>query len=111
MWEYPGQNTDSYRGGDKTADNMRRGGSEYLENGSFVRLQSVRLGYQLPAKLSNRIAMQTLNLYIYGNNLLTWTDYTGFDPEVAQNSVLKPGNDTGRYPRRREVGVGLNISF
>jgi TonB-dependent starch-binding outer membrane protein SusC len=111
MWKYPGQITDTYRGGDKTADNMRRGGSQYLENGSFVRLQSVRFGYKLPEKLSSKVAMRVLNVYIYGNNLLTWTDYTGFDPEVAQNSVLKPGDDTGRYPRKREVGVGLNITF
>jgi len=111
MWKYPGQITDTYRGGDKKADNMRRGGSQYLEDGSFVRLQSVRFGYKLPEKLSNKVAMKVLNVYIYGNNLLTWTDYTGFDPEVAQNSVLKPGDDTGRYPRKREVGVGLNITF
>lgn len=111
MWKYPGQITDSYRGGDKKADNMRRGGSQYLEDGSFVRLQSVRFGYKLPEKLSNKVAMKVLNVYIYGNNLLTWTDYTGFDPEVAQNSVLKPGDDTGRYPRRRELGMGINITF
>ena len=90
---------------------MRRGGSQYLESGSFVRLQSVRLGYQLPARISMKAAMRLVNLYVYGTNLLTWTEYTGFDPEVAQNSVLKPGNDPGRYPRRREIGLGLNISF
>lgn len=111
MWKYPGQITDTYRGGDKKADNMRRGGSQYLEDGSFVRLQSVRFGYKLPEKLSNKVAMKVLNVYIYGTNLLTWTDYTGFDPEVAQNSVLKPGDDTGRYPRRRELGMGINITF
>lgn len=111
MWKYPGQITDTYRGGDKKADNMRRGGSQYLEDGSFVRLQSVRFGYKLPEKLSNKVAMKVLNVYIYGNNLLTWTDYTGFDPEVAQNSVLKPGDDTGRYPRKRELGMGINITF
>lgn len=111
MWKYPGQITDTYRGGDKETDNMRRGGSQYLENGSFVRLQSVRLGYELPARLSSKIAMQNLSLYVYGGNLLTWTDYTGFDPEVGQRSVLKPGDDPGRYPRRREVGMGLNITF
>jgi hypothetical protein len=111
MWKYPGQVTDTYRGGDKNADNMRRGGSQYLENGSFVRLQSARISYQLPATLSRRVAMQNLVFYIYGTNLLTWTDYSGFDPEVNQSSVLKPGDDPGKYPRRRELGMGLNISF
>jgi hypothetical protein len=111
MWKYPGQITDTYRGGDKTADNMRRGSSMFLENGSFVRLQSLRIGYQLPTRLTRRAAMQNMTVYVYGNNLLTWTEYTGFDPEVAQNSVLKPGNDPGRYPRKREIGVGANITF
>lgn len=111
MWKYPGQVTDVYRGGDRTADNMRRGGSQYLENGSFLRLQSVRLTYQLPEKITRKAAMRMLNVYVYGLNLLTWTEYSGFDPEVGQNSVLKPANDPGRYPRRREIGMGINISF
>ncbi|MFC0773092.1 SusC/RagA family TonB-linked outer membrane protein [Terrimonas alba] len=111
MWKYPGQITDTYRGGDRAADNMRRGGSQYLENGSFVRLQSVRLNYLLPERLSKKAAMRSLGIYVYGTNLLTWTEYTGFDPEVGQRSVIKPGDDPGRYPRRREIGMGLNISF
>ena len=55
--------------------------------------------------------MRSLGVYVYGTNLLTWTEYTGFDPEVGQRSVIKPGDDPGRYPRRREIGMGLNISF
>jgi len=111
MWKYPGQITDTYRGGDRSTDNMRRGGSQYLEEGWFVRLQTVRLGYEFPDRISKKAAMEDLNFFVYGTNLLTWTDYTGFDPEVGQRSVLKPGNDPGRYPRRTEVGFGLNITF
>ncbi|MGN7785425.1 SusC/RagA family TonB-linked outer membrane protein [Niabella sp. 22666] len=111
MWKYPGQITDAYIGGDKAADNMRRGGSQYLENGSFVRLQSTRLSYSLPARLRKKVASQNLVVYVYGNNLLTWTEYKGFDPEVSQVSVLKPGNDAGRYPHKREYGLGLNVTF
>ena len=111
MWKYPGQITDTYRGGDITTGNMRRGSSMFLENGSFVRLQSARIGYQLPERLIKKAAIQNMHIYVYGNNLLTWTEYTGFDPEVGQSSVLKPGNDPGRYPRKREFGVGANITF
>jgi hypothetical protein len=111
MWKYPGQITDTYRGGDRTADNMRRGGSQFLESGDFLRLQSVRFGYQLPERISRKAAMRILHVYVYGINLLTWTEYKGFDPEVSQRSVLKPGNDTGKYPRRREIGMGINVSF
>ncbi|SDL31466.1 TonB-linked outer membrane protein, SusC/RagA family [Pedobacter sp. ok626] len=111
MYKYPGQITDSYIGGDKAADNVRKTNDYYLEDGSFIRLQNVRLGYQLPRKLIERYRLQNFNLYVYGNNLLTWTNYTGFDPEVKQNSVLKPGLDNGQYPRKREIGLGLGITF
>jgi hypothetical protein len=111
MWKYPGQLTDAYLGGDKTADNFRRGNSQFLEDGSFVRLQSVRLGYELPQHIIRRARMQYVNVYVYGNGLLTWTDYTGFDPEVSQRSVLKPGEDPGKFPRKREIGMGLNVTF
>lgn len=111
MHKYPGQITDSYNGGDKAADNVRRTNDYYLEDGSFIRLQNVRLGYQLPRKLTEKYHVQNFNLYVYGNNLLTWTNYSGFDPEVKQNSVLKPGLDNGQYPRRRELGLGLSVTF
>ena len=55
--------------------------------------------------------MRAAGIFVYGTNLLTWTEYTGFDPEVGQRSVIKPGNDPGKYPRKTEIGVGLNISF
>lgn len=111
MWKYPGQITDSYLGGDKTADNFRRGNSQFLEDGSFVRLQTARIVYGLPAHLLRRLHMQQMSVSVYGNNLLTWTDYTGFDPEVSQRSVLKPGDDPGKFPRKREIGMGLNVTF
>ena len=111
MYKYPGQITDSYTGGDKAADNIRKTNDYYLEDGSFIRLQNVRLGYQLPSKLIEKYHLANFNLYVYGNNLLTWTQYKGFDPEVKQNSVLKPGLDNGQYPRKREMGLGLGITF
>ncbi len=111
MWKYPGQITDSYLGGDKIADNFRRGNSQFLEDGSFVRLQTARIVYGLPAHLLRRLHMQQMSVSVYGNNLLTWTDYTGFDPEVSQRSVLKPGDDPGKFPRKREIGFGLNVTF
>ena len=48
--------------------------------------------------------------YIYGNNLLTWTNYTGYDPELS-GGVLTPGKDSSKYPRKREFGFGFNIGF
>ncbi|MRG48882.1 SusC/RagA family TonB-linked outer membrane protein [Chitinophaga sp. SYP-B3965] len=111
MWKYPGQITDSYLGGDKTADNFRRGNSQFLEDGSFVRLQTARLTYSVPDYLLRRAHIQQTSVFVYGNGLLTWTDYSGFDPEVSQRSVLKPGEDPGKFPRKREVGIGINVTL
>jgi hypothetical protein len=108
--KYPGQITPVPRRGG-TADNFRRGGNGYLEDGTFIRLQTVRLNYQIPEKLSKKAFMSSLSIYAYSNNLATWTNYTGFDPEVGQRSILTPGNDGGRFPRRREFGFGINSSF
>ncbi|GHT71858.1 SusC/RagA family TonB-linked outer membrane protein [Bacteroidia bacterium] len=110
MWKYPGQHTDVYRRGNYTY-NTRRGGSYFLEDATFIRLQNVRLTYNLKKSWAKMANLANAQLYIYGNNLLTWTNYSGFDPEVNQTSVLKPGNDTGRYPRKKELGFGVNVAF
>jgi TonB-linked SusC/RagA family outer membrane protein len=88
--------------------------SLYLEDGTFVRLANLKLTYNLDAKLASRIKARSLAIYVYGDNLLTWTNYTGFDPEFSSTnsgSGLSPGWDTGNYPKRREVGFGINIGF
>jgi TonB-linked SusC/RagA family outer membrane protein len=111
MWKYPGQITDEFHGRDRNSDNMRRGSSQVLEDASFLRLQALRIGYQLPQKTAAKAKMRAVNVFLYGTNVFTWTSYTGFDPEVSQRSVIKPGNDPGRFPRRRELGFGANVSF
>ncbi|MGV8091173.1 MAG: TonB-dependent receptor [Mangrovibacterium sp.] len=108
FWKYPGQITDAYKRGNFNY-NARYNSSYFLEDASYIRLQNARLNYILPAK--KMFFIDKLELYVYGNNLLTWTNYSGFDPEVAQGSVLNPGNDTGRYPRKREIGFGINLNF
>ncbi|MBC7653346.1 MAG: SusC/RagA family TonB-linked outer membrane protein [Oligoflexus sp.] len=110
LWKYPGQITDVYsRNG--ALNNSRPGNSFFLEDGSFIRLQTVRLGYQIPDKYSKKVYISNLSIFAFSNNLATWTKYSGFDPEVGQRNVLEPGNDNGRFPRRREFGFGLNASF
>lgn len=111
FWKYPGQITNSYSSAAGTTTQNPRISDKWLEDGSFLRLQSVRVGYSIPASIAKRFFMKSLNAFVYSNNLLTWTNYTGFDPEVNQTSVLKPGKDAGRYPRKREIGMGVNIQF
>lgn len=110
LWKYPGQITDVYSRV-STLNNSRPGNSFFLEDGSFIRLQTLRVSYQIPDNISKKLFMRNLSVYTFGNNLATWTNYSGFDPEVGQRNVLEPGNDTGRFPRRREFGLGLNASF
>jgi TonB-linked SusC/RagA family outer membrane protein len=88
--------------------------SLYIEDGTFIRLASAKLTYNLDTKIASRIAARSISAYVYGDNLLTWTNYTGFDPEfstIASGSSLTPGLDNGTYPKRREVGFGINIGF
>ncbi|OCX52163.1 TonB-dependent receptor [Mucilaginibacter sp. PPCGB 2223] len=84
--------------------------SLYLENGSYIRLANVKLTYSISPKLISKIRAKSFLVYAYGDNLLTWTDYSWFDPEFS-GSVLTPGFDNGKYPKRREIGFGVNIGF
>lgn len=101
---YPSAKTDR-------AQNKQACSDYWIEDGSFIRLSSLRLTYTLPEKLLNVVRLKSASVYVYGNNLLTWTNYSGFDPEFGSGSVLAPGIDTGKYPRTRLYGLGLNIGF
>ena len=84
----------------------------YIEDGSYVKLKNVRLTYQFPTKWVKKIWLKGASLYVYGKNLLTFTNYTGYDPEFADVSdPLVMGIDTNRYPRKRELGFGLSLTF
>lgn len=94
--------------------------SRFIEDGSFVRLKSVSLGYELPKNIISKLNMSRLYIYISSENLLTFTKYSGFDPEVSVYSLggwsnteknIAPGVDYGTYPQSREFLVGLNVTF
>ena len=85
----------------------------FLESASFARLQTVRLGYKLPAEWARHIAMNTLGIYVSGQNLFVISKYPGLDPEVGsfnQNPTLQ-NIDLGRYPSPRVLTVGVNAQF
>jgi TonB-linked SusC/RagA family outer membrane protein len=86
--------------------------SRTIEDGSYLRLKTVSLAYNLPTKLLKRIKFKNAQLYASAQNLMTWTNYSGSDPEVSvSNNSLAPGIDFSAYPRNRTVTVGLNITF
>jgi TonB-linked SusC/RagA family outer membrane protein len=84
-----------------------------VEDGSFLRLNTLTLGYTLPKSLTGKIGIQRLRVYVTGYNLWTWTNYSGYDPEVStvRGTPLTPGIDFQAYPRSRELNVGLNVEF
>ena len=80
----------------------------YIENGSYLRIKNVTLGYTLPGALTKQVGLNSLRVYVTANNLYTFTKYKGFDPEVGMDQY---GIDAGRYPQARSILVGLNVNF
>jgi TonB-linked SusC/RagA family outer membrane protein len=84
-----------------------------VEDGSFLRLSTITLGYTLPQSISNKLKMKKLRVYASGYNLFLLTDYTGFDPEVStrRRTPLTPGVDYSAYPKSKSFIFGLNVNF
>jgi hypothetical protein len=83
----------------------------YVENGSFVRLRNIQAGYTLPSALFGKSGIKSMRIYISGQNLLTFTKYQGYDPEVGGVGLLGTGIDQGRYPVARMYSMGLKITL
>lgn len=83
-----------------------------VEDGSYIKLSNITLGYTFPRQILNKVGISSLRLYATGSNLFTWTKYSGFDPEVStMGNSLTPGVDFGAYPRSRSYVFGINLSF
>jgi hypothetical protein len=80
----------------------------YIEDGSYLRIRNVTLGYSLPKSLAAKLRTGGVRLYATANNLFTITNYSGFDPEIGMDNN---GLDVGRYPQARSFIFGLNVSL
>ena len=112
-WKYPGEITSWYAldsRARKTTNHSMSLSSQFLEDATFIRLSDLRLSYTIDKKILNKTPFRNVQAYIYGKNLITWTNYSGFDPEV-EVKVLTPGKDDSSYPRSREFGFGINVGF
>lgn len=86
--------------------------SRVIEDGSFLRLKTVALGYTFPKNWLNAAKINTARVYVSAQNLAIWSNYRGSDPEVStRNSALTPGFDFAAYPRARTITFGFNCSF
>ncbi len=109
-WSITNQNTTVYRthGGGPIGTYSSR----VIEDGSYLRLKTIQLGYNLPVSSLKKVAIKTLRVYASGQNLVTWTKYSGLDPEVSSyQSTLTPGADYSAYPRSRTMTIGVNVTF
>ncbi len=83
-----------------------------IEDGSFLRLNNVTLGYSLPEKLISKIGLSKFRVFATGRNLAIWTNYSGYDPEVNSSSnPFTPGLDRSSFPRARSYTFGINATF
>ncbi|MBN1927365.1 MAG: TonB-dependent receptor [Prolixibacteraceae bacterium] len=83
----------------------------YVEDGSYMRLKNIQIGYTLPASVSSKIKANRIRVYIGAKNLFTFTKYSGFDPEVNETTLLERGFDRGTYPQSQMFLVGINAAF
>jgi len=106
-WEKPGDIATHPRplaGGNRLSMSSS---SRYLEDGSYIRLRNVTLGYNVPSTFLQRYKISSARIFVSGDNLWTGTNFTGPDPEV----VLSAGESSFKYPISKKIMVGLNLSF
>jgi TonB-linked SusC/RagA family outer membrane protein len=93
------------------------GGDNYLpsdhfvQDGSFIRIRDLIFGYTLPLNITQKAFIQKLRIYLKADNLVTWTKYTGYTPEIGSSNVLNNGVDYGAYPTTSVYSLGLNLNF
>lgn len=111
-WQNPGDITDIPRmTAANYAGNLRP--SRFVEDGSYIRLKNIALGYTLPSSLTSKFGIQKLRLYVTGQNVITITDYTGLDPELtgpASNQLVQ-GMEFYTFPHARTFTGGITVSF
>lgn len=95
----------------KAAGDMKCFNSRFVENGSFVKVKSITLGYSLPQSICKNMAISNLRIYASVQNPFIITKYSGLDPEATLGSPLIQGVDWGSYPNSRNYLIGLNFSF
>ncbi|WP_207426068.1 TonB-dependent receptor [Pedobacter sp. SYSU D00535] len=111
-WQKPGDVTDVPKSDGVNVNNYRDGGSRWLEDGSFLRIRSASIGYTLPKNLTQKARVEGLRLFVTGSNLLTFTRYSGLDPESASSSAQnEQGIDLGTPPQPRTIQFGVDLTL
>lgn len=111
-WQQPGDQTTLGKPDGVNVNNYRDGGSRWLEDGSFLRLRSLNIGYTIPTAALGKWGIGNVRIYAQGSNLWTLTNYTGLDPESsASSSQNQQGIDLGTPPQPCSWQLGISLSF
>jgi hypothetical protein len=115
-WQKPGDITDEPRMSYDGTSGARLMSSRMVEDGSFLRLGELTLGYKLPTRLVSRTGLDDARLFVSGRNLKTWTKYSGYNPDVSSsgvsgNGTVITGVDYYAYPLARTVSLGISAGW
>ena len=95
-------------------NNNKRPSDYYLENGSYLRMKNISLGYTIPKVLTRKIGLEKIRFYVSAQNLFTITSYSGYDPELGIDTIgadLESNVDRGQYPQSKSYSFGVNLVF
>lgn len=109
-WTGQGTSTDEPRVTFLDTNNNRRASDRYVEDGSFVKIKNIQLGYSIPKTYLKASGLSQVRIYGQVKNAFVFTDYSGYDPEIS-SGVLDTGVDRGSYPQPRTWTLGLNVKF
>lgn len=116
-WRPDNTNTDIPRLTIRDRANNRRSSDFYVEDGSYIRIKNIQIGYTLPENVVNILPLTRARIYISGQNVLTITDYSGYDPEIGRGgiftntSIFNGGVDRNAYPQAQTWFAGIQLSF
>ncbi len=111
-WTGDGSTNEWFRATENDYNKNLRPSSYFVEDGAYLRIKQLMLGYTLPQELTQKIEVAKLRVYFTANNIFTLTNYTGLDPEIGQTSGASSiGIDRGLYPQAKSFMFGVNVTF
>lgn len=111
-WRGEGTSTRYPRPSENDPNRNERMSERWLQDGSYLRIQNMQIGYTFPPNLIHKIpGVEALRIYVGAQNLLTWTKYEGYDPDVANDGLFYRGQDNGSYPSPRTFMVGAKLTL
>ena len=111
-WRGEGTSTEYPRPAENDANRNERMSARWLQDGSYLRIQNLQIGYTFPAGMLQKIPGVTgLRVYVGAQNLLTLTKYEGYDPDIGNDGLFYRGQDNGSYPSPRTFMIGAKLSL